>query len=327
MPVIVSSDEIHPFLPSLGSTVAIERERALRQDIRPLEFVIVNLMADKQAAERQLAVWLGSTALQVRLTFAAPDAYVTEVRKGREPNNTPGDHIRKFYSAWSDIKDRHFDGLILTGVNALEPRIEDEAIWPEVQNILRWSTTHVFSTLLLCWGAKAALKHFHNIDSVKGLQKTVGVFDHRLVADSTGLLFGFPDVFPVPVSRWKNPCKKAVAACEALELVADSEEAGPNILVESAPYDEGRAFYPQRVYVLNHPEYDTETLENEYVRDRAVNPAAPLPQHYFPADDPSQKPVNKWRHTAQLYANWVKIIYAATPYDLDAALQKERTQR
>jgi len=314
MPVIVNSEEAHPFLPSLGSGAAIERARAARQDIRPLEFAILNLMADKMATERQLAAWLGSTPLQVNLTFVATDSYVAGIRNGRESRNTPSDHIVKFYNPLSELRDQKFDGLIVSGVNALQPRVSDEKFWPEVREILDWSTGHVFSSLYLCWGAKAALKHFHDIESIKGERKTFGLFEHELRPDRTGLTFGFPDRFSIPVSRWKNPDRAAVAACPALEVLAYSEETGPNIIVESEPWDEGRHF-PRRVYVLNHPEYETETLGAEYRRDSALNPATPLPQHYFPGDDPTRPPINTWRHTAQLYANWVKLVYEATPYD------------
>ncbi|MGB9154526.1 MAG: homoserine O-succinyltransferase [Alphaproteobacteria bacterium] len=310
MPVIITSEEIHPFLPSLGSGVAIERNRAAHQDIRPLEIVILNLMADKVATERQLALWLGNTTLQVHLTFAATDSYVRDIHAGRESQNTPSDHIRKFYSAHRDIRHQKFDGLIVTGVNALQPRVSDEPIWDEVQEILKWSETNVFSSLFLCWGAKAALKHFHNIESIKGEKKTFGLFEHRLVNDKTGLLFGFPDRFSIPVSRWKNPDEAAIKACPALEIVAAAEESGSNIIAESAKFDQTR-FYPKRVYVLNHPEYETDTLQREYARD-GVN----LPRHYFPGDDPTRAPVNSWRHTAHIYTNWVKAIYEATSYNL-----------
>ena len=317
MPVIVASNEIHPFLPSLGSGAAIERERAAHQDIRPLEIVILNLMADKVSTERQLALWLGNTTLQVRLTFAATDRYVRDIEGGRKSKNTPTEHIRKFYSAWSDLKPRKFDGLIVTGVNALQPRVSDEVFWGDVQEILDWSQTNIFSSLFLCWGAKAALKHFHDIESIKGEQKTFGLFDHRIVSDKSGLLFGFPDIFPAPISRWKNPDAAAIAACPALEILATSDETGPNMLAETASYGASQ-FYPKRAYVLNHPEYETDTLKREFERDRAINPATPLPLHYFPSNDPTQTPRNSWRHTAHLYTNWVKAIYEATPYKLAA---------
>jgi homoserine O-succinyltransferase len=273
-------------------------------------------MADKQTTERQLALWLGNTMLQVRLTFATTDTYVRDVQAGRETKNTPADHIRKFYSAWSEIKDRKFDGLIVTGVNVLKERVSDEAIWPEVQAILRWSETNVLSSLFLCWGAKAALKHFHDVESYKHESKLFGLFEHRLLSDKTGLLFGFPDLFPVPVSRWKSPRRADILRQAALEVVADSEEAGPNIMVESAPYEDGRFLFPRRVYILNHPEYDTETLGVEYQRDSAANRSWPLPLHYFPKNDPARMPPNTWRHTAHIYTNWIKTLYEATPYNI-----------
>ncbi len=157
MPVIIHSKEIHPFLPSLGSPLAIDRARAERQDIRPLEIAIINLMADKISTERQLALWLGNTMLQVNLTFVATDSYLRAVAAGRHTKNTPADHIHKFYSAFSDISDKKFDGFIVTGVNALKDRVEQETFWPEVTDILQWTKTNAFSCLFLFWGAKAAL--------------------------------------------------------------------------------------------------------------------------------------------------------------------------
>jgi homoserine O-succinyltransferase/O-acetyltransferase len=317
MPVIINSQEIHPFLPSLGSPLAIERMRAEHQDIRPLEIAMINLMADKMSTERQLALWLGNTTLQVHLTFVATDSYVHGVANGRAPRNTPADHILKFYNPFSDVRDKKFDGLVVTGVNALKPRVEEEVFWPEVKDVLKWSTTHAFSSMFLCWGAKAALKYFHDIDSHKSERKLFGLFEHRLISDRTGLMFGFPDLFPAPVSRWKNPRREDILAAPALEIVADSAEAGPNMLVESAPWEEGRSLFPRRVYILNHPEYETETLGVEYARDAAADPEYPLPRHYFPGDDPTRPAPNLWRHTAHVYTNWVKAVYEATPYAID----------
>jgi homoserine O-succinyltransferase/O-acetyltransferase len=316
MPVIVNATEPHPFLPSLGDPAAIAAEHALRQDIRPLEIAIINLMADKQATERQLAQWLGRTPLQITLTFVATDTYVDDVRKGRETRNTPAEHIRKFYSPFSEIKDRKFDGLIVTGINALKATVAEEDFWPEVQEILAWSDRNVLSSMFLCWGAKAALRHFHDIESYRGERKTWGLFRHRLVSDRTGILFGYPDIFNVPVSRWKNPRRDEIARCASLEVLADSEETGPNMLAEAQVHHEGRGLYPRRLYILNHPEYETATLKLEYLRDKALDPKLGVPLHYFPGDDPTQEPVNSWRHTAIVYINWVSALYEATPFDI-----------
>jgi homoserine O-succinyltransferase len=293
MPVIIHSEEIHPFLPSLGSRLAIHRSHAERQDIRPLEIAIINL------------------------SFVATDSYVRGVAAGRHTHNTPADHIRKFYSPFSVVSDKKFDGFIVTGVNALKDRVEQESFWPEVADILQWTTMNAFSCLFLCWGAKAALKFFHDIDSHKGEQKLFGLFEHRLISDKTGLLFGFPDAFPTPVSRWKSPRREDIMKVPALEIVADSEESGPNLLVESERLDDDSALFPRRVYILSHPEYETDTLGVEYHRDSATDPDWPLPKHYFPGDDPARAALNLWRHTAQIYTNWVKAVCESTPYNID----------
>ncbi|MGE3623824.1 MAG: homoserine O-succinyltransferase [Bdellovibrionales bacterium] len=315
MPVIVNATEPHPFLPSLGDPAAIAAERALHQDIRPLEIAVINLMADKRTTERQLAHWLGRTPLQVHLTFAATDDYVQGVREGRETRNTPAEHVRKFYKSWSDIRNRKFDGLIVTGVNMLKDDVTQEDIWPAVRQICAWSETNVLSSLFLCWGALAALRHFHDIGCYLGKDKTWGVFEHRILSDKTDLLFGLPDRFPIPVSRWQRLHDQDLRKTAALEIVSDSDEGGAYLVAESATYDDTR-LYPRRVYLLNHPEYDTDTLKQEYERDKVGIVSAPLPGNYFPQDNPAREPINTWRHTGFIYTNWVKAIYDATPYDI-----------
>jgi homoserine O-succinyltransferase/O-acetyltransferase len=314
MPVIIDSSESHPFLPSLSSVEAIERGRALHQDIRPIEIAILNLMADKPTTERQLAMWLGHTPLQIKLTFVATDDYIFGVRAGRETKTTSSAHIKKFYRPFGEISTRKFDGLIVTGVNALKPRVGDETFWPDVQHILDWSTTHVLSSVFLCWGAKAALKHFHDIESLRAEQKLFGLFTHRRVSDRAGLMFGMPDEFDVPVSRWKSPSRDDIQRA-GIEILADSVEAGPNMLAEAAPYNRGASLYPRRVYILNHPEYETETLGDEYRRD--AGQIAP-PRHYFVDGDVRRTPLNRWRHIGFIYTNWIKALYDATPYNIGA---------
>ncbi len=318
MPVIVNSTEPHPFLPTLGSPEAMDIERARKQDIRPLEIAIFNLMADKLATERQLAEWLGKTPLQVNLTFVTTDSYVNSIRAGRESKNTPSEHIINTYKGLSEVEGQKFDGAFFTGVNALEKTVAEEKFYPEVQRALDWSATNAFSSVFLCWGAKAALKHFHDIESHKGKEKLFGLFGHERVSDSTGVLDGLPDVFSIPVSRWKSPLREDIRAHPSIEIVADSKESGPNILVESKPYN-GSSIYPSRLYVLSHPEYDTDTLGREYARDNANGISGWLPMHYFPNDDTSQTPPNTWRHTAHIYTNWLSKIYRAVPYDFITA--------
>ena len=159
--------------------------------------------------------------LQVNLSFVATNSYVRGLAAGRRTSNTPADHIRKFYKAFTDISGTEVRRLHLTGVNALKDRVEQETFWPEVSEILQWTTTNAFSCLFLCWSAKAALKFFHDIDSLKGQRKLFGLFEHRLISDKTGLLFGFPDIFSTPVSRWKSPRREDIRKVAALKIVAD----------------------------------------------------------------------------------------------------------
>ena len=284
MPVIINSAAIHPFLPSLGTPLAIESARAEHQDIRPLEIAIINLMADKQTTERQLALWLGNTILQVKLTFATTDSYFRDVNAGRETKNTPAEHIRKFYSAWSEIKDRKFDGFIVHRRQRAEGTGERRGhLARGAADPATGPSTNVLSSLFLCWGAKAALKHFHDVESIQGQAEIV-----RPVRASPGVGQDRPAVrLPRRVLRPGLALEKPAArrhpeARGKLEIVADSEESGPNIMVESGPYDRGRFKYPRRVYILNHPEYDTETLGRRIqARRRGQRLAWPLPLHYL----------------------------------------------
>ncbi len=208
--------------------------------------------------------------------------------------------------------DKKYDGMVLTGVNARCPELTDEDFWGEITAVLDWSRPHVFSSLFLCWGGMAGLKHFYDIDSPRGKTKLHGVFEHKTVQDSTGLLEVLPDRYPMPLSRWRRPDLHAIRACPDLEIASLSKEAGANVLVRSASYADG--FYPKEVYVFSHPEYETDALEKEFMRDKDSN--SPVPKNYFPDDNPNRKPLNTWRHTGTLYTKWVEKVYAATPVDL-----------
>lgn len=316
MPVIITSDDQHPFLPSRGDITAIDLYRAQHQDIRPMQILMLNLMADKIGTERQIARCLGDTEIQVQITFAATDDYINSLLNGRESVNTPTDHITRFYSRFSDVRHQKFDGLIVTGINAREPDLTKEPMWPEIKDILEWSKTNVTSSLFLCWGGHAALKYFHDIDRVKQPQKTWGVYIHAAHEDRTGLLNGLPDAFPIPVSRWNEIRREDILATSSLELTAWSDEAGVGIVTDPEAYDDGQRYFARRLYVFNHPEYDTETLANEYRRDANGQTDARQPAHYFLHGNPATAPSNTWRHTGRIYAHWVRQLYAATPYDL-----------
>lgn len=317
MPIVVNSDAVHPFLLSKCSPPTPELKRAQSRGFRPLEIALINIMADKVGTEFQLSTWLGRDSAQVNLTLVATDKYIDRVRRGEHvPTHTPLEHILNFYSSWSEIKNRTFDGVIVTGVKALGQRVEDESVWPEIREILSWTGTNAFSSIFLCWGAKAALKFFYDINSYKAQKKLTGIFEHRIVLDRTGLLSGLPDVFDAPVSRWKNPLKQDILNDKRVEIAVESEEAGAGVIVEPAGMIYG--LYPKRVFVLSHFEYLTEILKGDYFSDVAKDKSASLPRNYFPDDDINKPPVNTWRHTGQIYTNWVSCIHRATPSDISA---------
>ncbi|WP_421782105.1 homoserine O-acetyltransferase/O-succinyltransferase family protein [Kiloniella litopenaei] len=317
MPIVITASEAHPFLPSLGDPTAIAEEKALHQDIRPLEIAILNLMADKQTTELQLARWLGHTPLQVRLTFVTTDSYVASVKAGHKSKSTPSEHISKYYNAWSDVKDRKFDGLLVTGVNLLDADVTSEGIWDEIQEIFNWSKTNVLSSMYICWAGFAAMRYFHDIKCHNGKTKTLGVFEHGIEADSADLLFGLPDRFPIPVGRWQRLHRDKVEGYKALELVSCTDEGDIFLVAENKAFKKGCKTYPRRIFMFNHPEYDTDTMKKEYLRDIKSFPDLPIPPNYFPDDDIEKTPINTWRYTAAIYGNWIKSLYEATPYDIN----------
>lgn len=317
MPVIINAKEKHPFLPKAGDTTTIDLYRAEHQDIRPMEILMVNLMADKITTERQITALLGDTEIQVNITFAATDEYLDGLRNGRQSLNTPNSHILDFYQPFSQVRARKFDGLVVTGMNALCVDLKDEIIWPHLQNVLEWSKTNVTSTLMLCWAAQGGLEYFYGIGRSRRAQKLLGLYEHETLSDKCGLLHGFPDRYLMPMSNWDHTHPDDILACKDLELMASDDMAGAAIICEPQPYDDGRHYYPKRLFVLNHPEYDTDTIDTEYRRDVGKYPDFPIPSRYYPDDDVTRKPLNTWRHTGKIYANWVRALYNATPYDIN----------
>ncbi len=317
MPVIINAKEKHPFLPKAGDVTTIDLYRAQHQDIRPMEILMVNLMADKIATERQITQLLGDTEIQVNITFAATDEYLDALRNGRQSLNTPNQHILDFYQPFSQVENRKFDGLVVTGMNALCVDLKDEHIWPHLTRLLEWSKEHVLSTLLLCWAAQGALEYFYGIGRTRRDEKLLGLYAHTTLSDKCGLLHGFPDQYLVPMSNWDYTDPKDILNCKALELMTAEDKAGAAFICEPHKYDDGRHYYPKRLFILNHPEYDTDTIDKEYRRDLGKFPNLPLPSHYYPNDDMTQKPLNTWRHTGKIYANWVRALYHATAYDIN----------
>ena len=282
--------------------------RAVTQDIRPLEILILNLMPTKIVTETQFARLLGNTPLQVHLEFLHTRSHVA--------THVSAEHLFTFYKTFDEVRDRRYDGMIITGAPVEQLPFEDVEYWQELCSIMDWSRTHVHSTLHICWGAQAALYHHYGIEKVPLEKKLFGVFPHRVEYKNPILLRGFDDVFNAPHSRHTEVRAEDIAAVPDLEILAVSPEAG----VYLAASRDGK-----HVFVTGHAEYDADTLKNEYERDKAKGLPVTLPRHYFPNDNPTQEPLVTWRaHANLLYANWLNYyVYQETPYDLSKLSHKK----
>lgn len=275
--------------------------RAMTQDIRPLQILLLNLMPTKVDTETQLARVLGNTPLQIELELIAPSGHVSK--------NTPQEHMLAFYKSFAEVKDRTFDGLVITGAPVENLDFEEVDYWPELCEIMDWSRTHVHSTLHICWGAQAGLYYHYGIPKRPLPEKLFGVFRHK-VEDPNFILFrGFDDQFWVPHSRHTTVARADIEAVPELKVLAASPEAG----VYAVKTDGGR-----QIFLMGHAEYDRDTLKREYLRDVATGVKIQLPANYFPGDDPNQEPMVNWRSCASLlYSNWLNYnVYQTSPYDI-----------
>jgi len=278
----------------------MDEQTALRQDIRPLQIALLNLMPNKIRTETQFARLIGASPLQVELTL---------VRIGNhKAKNTPEEHLITFYRTWEEVADRKFDGFIVTGAPVELLEYEDVTYWDELKRIFDWTVTNVHSSFFICWGAMAAAWHFHGIPKHTLKKKAFGVFRHSNNAPSSPYLAGFSDDFSIPVSRWTEVRAADIPPEAGLELLIESDETGPCLLAESTG---------NRLYMFNHIEYDSTSLKEEYDRDVASGVAIDVPHEYYPDDDPSRPPLNRWRsHAHLLFGNWINQVYQTTPYEL-----------
>ncbi|WP_295858414.1 homoserine O-succinyltransferase [uncultured Oscillibacter sp.] len=286
--------------------------RAITQDIRPLQILLLNLMPTKVDTETQLARVLGNTPLQIELELIAPTGHVSK--------NTSAEHMLAFYKTFDEVKERTFDGLVITGAPVENLPFEEVDYWPELCRIMDWSRTHVHSTLHICWGAQAGLYHHYGIPKRPLPQKLFGVFEHT-VEDPNFILFrGFDDRFQVPHSRHTTVDRADIEAVPELKVLASSPEAG----VYAVKTDGGR-----QIFLMGHAEYDRDTLKKEYLRDVAAGADIQLPKYYFPNDDPAQTPVVTWRSCANLlYSNWLNYnVYQTAPYDIRDIQFGRRTEQ
>ena len=277
-------------------------ERAIAQDIRPLKIAILNLMPKKIQTENQLLRYLSNTPIQVEITLLNTETYTSQ--------NTPTDHMNKFYSTFSQIKSHKFDGLIITGAPVEKLPYEDVLYWTELKEIMEWSKSNVFSTLHICWGAQAGLYYHYNISKYELEKKMFGVFKHVKCNGGIDLIRGLDDVFYAPHSRHTEVKKEDILKVQELEILAESQEAGVFIVANRDR---------RQVFITGHLEYERETLKEEYFRDINKGIYIDIPKNYFLNDNPDNTPIVTWRGTASVvFSNWINYcVYQNTPYDLD----------
>ena len=280
----------------------IGERQALQQDIRPLRIALLNLMPTKVATETQLLRLLGNTPLQVEVTLLHMASHTSK--------NTSTEHLLEHYVAFEEVRHQAFDGLIITGAPVETLPFEEVDYWPELTQLLDWAKANVFSCFFICWGAQAALHHYHGVPKFPLAEKKFGVFSHHLRVRNEHLVQGFDDVFFAPHSRHTETRREDILVQPELVLLAESDEAGV-YLVQSANR--------RHVFVTGHSEYDPGTLQGEYVRDLGKGLPIGLPQNYFPEDDPSREPLVRWRgHSNLLFSNWLNyFVYQETPFDLN----------
>ena len=277
------------------------QNRASTQDIRPLEIVLLNLMPTKIATETQFTRLLGNTPLQVHLELMHTTSHKSK--------NVSQDHLLNFYKSVDELKDRKFDGMVITGAPVELMDFEDVDYWDELCRIMEWSKTHVHSTIHICWGAQAGLYYHYGIQKHQMEKKMFGVFKHKADYKRSILLRGFDDTFWVPQSRHTTIHREDVEAVPGLKILASSDECG----VYAVSSKGGR-----QIFITGHSEYDPDTLKNEYLRDKNLGLPIDVPANYFRDDDDTKEPIVRWRgHANLLFSNWLNyFVYQTTPYDI-----------
>ncbi len=313
MPIKIPDDPVLAETLRAERVPVIQEEDALRQDIRPLQILLINIMptAVHQDTATQFARLLGASPLQIDLTLARPERYPARNQDGAASFGA--------YLTPAAVRDRFFDGMIVTGAPIEHLPFEEVSYWGELTDTFEWSRTHVHATLGVCWGAQALLWHRHRIPKHMLPRKAFGCFRHRALDRLSPYLRGFADDFLVPVSRHTEVRAEDVGDDTGVRLLVQSEEAGLCLA-----YDERS----RSLLMFNHVEYDTESLKREYERDvvRDLDPPIHVPCNYFPDDDPQRPPANRWRsHAYLLIGNWVHEVYQNTPYDLEEIGRQEDT--
>lgn len=300
MPIKIPSDlPAYDVLTNEGVMV-MSPDQAARQDIRPLRIGLLNLMPKKIQTENQFARLIGATPLQIDLTLIRMTEHQTR--------NTAAEHMEEFYHSFQEVKDQKFDGLLITGAPIEHMPFDEVTYWEELCEVFDWTQTNVQSTFGVCWGGMAMINYFNGVKKHLLDHKAFGCFRHQNLAASSPYLRGFSDDCVIPVSRWTEIRQAEIDECPDLTTLLGSDEVGP-CLVQDPKH--------RALYIFNHFEYDSDTLKQEYDRDVASGNAINVPQNYYPNDDPSRPPQNRWRsHAHLLYGNWINEIYQSTPFDM-----------
>ena len=283
--------------------------RAITQDIRPLKILLLNLMPKKIETETQLSRLLGNSPLQVDFEFIHTKSHVSK--------NTSPEHLFTFYKTFDDVKNKTFDGMIITGAPVEQMPFEEVEYWEELCEIMEWTKTHVHSTFHICWGAQAGLYYHYGVPKYPLSEKLFGIFPHKADYKKSILLRGFDDVFMVPQSRHTTIKAEDVEKVPELKILASSEKCG----IYAIATEGGK-----QIFITGHSEYDADTLKNEYMRDVNLGLPISVPENYFPDNDPTKDPIVTWRsHANLLYSNWLNyFVYQTTPYDINEIKLNEK---
>ena len=302
MPIRTQNDLPAKEILESENVFVMDENRAIGQDIRPLQLCILNLMPLKQDTELQLLRALSNSPLQVDITFLAMMSHTS--------TNVSANHLNTFYVGFDEIRERRFDGLIITGAPVEHLEFEEVDYWPELCEVMEWSKSHVTSTFHICWGAQAGLYYHYGLQKHMMPQKVFGVFKHKVMNRKIPIVRGFDDYFMAPHSRHTEVRAEDIHNCSALTVLAESEEAGVYLVMAGG----GKQFF-----VMGHSEYDRLTLKQEYERDKSKGLDIQIPKNYFPEDDVTKKPHLQWRsHSNNLYSNWLNYyVYQITPYIVD----------
>ena len=302
MPIRIPNDLPAAQVMQQENIFVMKHQRATTQHIRPLEIVVLNLMPTKIVTETQLTRLLGNTPLQVNLELMHTSSHRSK--------NVSEEHLLTFYKTFEELKDRKFDGMVITGAPVELLDFEDVDYWDELCRIMEWSKTHVHSTLHICWGAQAGMYYHYGIPKQPLDQKLFGVYPHRADYKRSILLRGFDDTFYVPHSRHTTVRREDIEAVPGLKILASSDEAGVYAVMNKNGH---------HIFITGHSEFDANTLETEYLRDKNLGKSISVPENYYPDDDDTKEPIVLWRgHANLLFSNWLNyFVYQTTPYDIE----------